>query len=113
MKGLTSTLGKARRPYAKRLASTLGKEKSPDMKGLTSTLGKGRSLDMRGLVAALGKKNPFPLGARGRDLRAGWPCVSGGRPEGGDEGPASGRRRGYFPKRLLYCEGVRPYISAK
>ena len=55
----------------KGLASTLGKARRPDMKRITSTLRKGRSLDMRGLVAALGKKNPFPLGARGKGL-AGW-----------------------------------------
>ena len=49
MKGLTSTLGKERRPYMKRLASTLGKARRPDMKRLASTLGKEKRLDMKPL----------------------------------------------------------------
>ena len=32
--------------------------RSPYMKGLASTLGKARRLDMKALVAAQGKKNP-------------------------------------------------------
>ena len=52
----------------KGLASTLGKARRPDMKGLTSTLGKGRSPLYKRLVAAQGKKNPFSLEARGKGL---------------------------------------------
>ena len=120
-KGKTS-LCKAARIYVKKREKSryeraciyVRKREESRYEGACIYVRKGKTSRYESPCGCIGKENPLLFRREGgRGLRAGWPYVSGGRPEGGDEGPASGRRRGYFPKRLLYCEGVRPYISAK